>query len=192
MTTRSAWRPTLAVAGLAIALFGCDDPATGPTAPDFSAAAPIATLGVTETADPLVASWLAGLRASTAAFHRSDVAADAGWGSPITGCMETTGVGGMGYHYANVDLIDGVAEALAPEILLYEPDRNGRLRLVGVEYIIPFSFVPDDATPPSLNGVAFHQNYTFGLWALHAWVWKHNPDGVFSDWNPSVRCAFAQ
>jgi hypothetical protein len=22
------------------------------------------------------------------------------------------------------------------------------------------------------------------------WVWKHNPEGTFSFWNPSVSCAF--
>jgi hypothetical protein len=23
---------------------------------------------------------------------------------------------------------------------------------------------------------------------LHAWIWKHNPDGLFEDWNPDVSC----
>jgi hypothetical protein len=31
----------------------------------------------------------------------------------------------------------------------------------------------------------------FGLpafYALHAWVWKHNPSGTFAQWNPQVHC----
>jgi hypothetical protein len=31
----------------------------------------------------------------------------------------------------------------------------------------------------------------FGLpafWSLHAWVWKHNPAGTLTPWNPSVSC----
>ena len=22
----------------------------------------------------------------------------------------------------------------------------------------------------------------------HAWIWKHNPAGMFADWNPEVSC----
>jgi hypothetical protein len=32
------------------------------------------------------------------------------------------------------------------------------------------------------------QNHTFDVWALHVWVWKHNPSGMFADWNPQVSC----
>jgi hypothetical protein len=30
-------------------------------------------------------------------------------------------------------------------------------------------------------------NTDFGLWLLHAWVWKNNPDGVFNPTNPRVQ-----
>jgi hypothetical protein len=23
---------------------------------------------------------------------------------------------------------------------------------------------------------------------LHVWLWKHNPTGMFAEWNPNVRC----
>ena len=23
---------------------------------------------------------------------------------------------------------------------------------------------------------------------LHVWLWKHNPSGLFAEWNPSVTC----
>ena len=48
--------------------------------------------------------------------------------------------------------------------------------------------------------VAFHpageedQSNRFGLpafYSLHAWIWKHNPSGTFSMWNPNVSCALA-
>jgi hypothetical protein len=66
--------------------------------------------------------------------------------------------------------------------------RRTALRLVGVEYVVPFGAwtAPE---PPVLFGQHFHRNETFGLWALHVWVWQHNPSGLFADWNPRVTCA---
>ena len=26
------------------------------------------------------------------------------------------------------------------------------------------------------------------FYALHVWAWKHNPHGMFVDWNPKVSC----
>ena len=173
------------------ALAACDQmPET--TAPELSDGASIDISASMATGDAEVSAWLAELRAATAAFHTMEVAVAAGWDTPLTDCFELPGVGGMGYHYGNVGLIDGVAEALAPEVLLYVPERNGRLRLLGVEYLVPFAFAPADGPPPSLHGVDFHQNPGAGLWILHAWIWKENPTGVFSDWNPTVSCTFAE
>lgn len=133
---------------------------------------------------------LATLRWVTASFHDFDNASTAGWSAQITPCMESPD-GGMGFHYGNVALIDGTARVDQPELLLYEPERNGRLRLVAVEYIIPYTIRPRSATPPVLFGRSFKQNDVFQLWALHAWVWKDNPSGIFADWNPQVSCADA-
>jgi hypothetical protein len=132
---------------------------------------------------------LATLRRVTAPFHQFATASAAGWSTKITACMtDPGGAGGMGFHYGNTALIDGTASVDAPELLLYEPQKNGRLRLVAVEYIIPYSAHPRDAAPPVLFGQQFKQNDTFQLWGLHAWVWKHNPSGMFADWNPDVNC----
>lgn len=138
-------------------------------------------------ADPEVAKWLAGLRQATAAFHQISAAEAAGWDVQATGCMELPGTGGMGEHYLNPGLMDAVPEAFAPELLVYEPQKNGTLRLVAVEFAVPFTewSQPD---PPSIRGVPFHRNETFGLWVLHAWIWKNNPAGMFEDWNPVVSC----
>jgi hypothetical protein len=136
-----------------------------------------------------VESDLATLRRVTAAFHDFDVAKNAGWGTKITACMtDPAGSGGMGFHYGNTMLIDGTARVDQPELLLYEPEQNGRLRLVAVEYIVPYAFHSRDAEPPVLFGQPFQRNDVFQLWGLHAWVWKDNPSGMFANWNPTVNC----
>jgi len=132
------------------------------------------------------------LQAATSSFKDIELAGRAGWDARITGCLEMPGLGGMGYHYANTALIDGVPQEFAPELLVYEPQKNGSLRFVAVEYIVPFTIVPSTAQAPALHGIPFHQNFGFGLWVLHAWVGKHNPAGTFADWNPNVSCTFAR
>ncbi|HVS61792.1 MAG TPA: hypothetical protein VHE82_13970 [Gemmatimonadaceae bacterium] len=132
---------------------------------------------------------LATLRRVTAPFQQFDKATAAGWSAQITQCMtDPNGAGGMGFHYGNTTLIDGSVRVNEPELLLYEPEKNGRLRLVAVEYIIPYTYHSRDAAPPVLFGQEFKQNDTFQLWGLHAWVWKENPSGMFASWNPKVTC----
>jgi hypothetical protein len=132
---------------------------------------------------------LAALRRVTAPFHNFEKAVAAGWSAQITPCMtDPAGAGGMGFHYGNTALIDGTVRVEEPELLLYEPELNGRLRLVAVEYIIPYTARSRSATPPVLFGQQFKQNDTFQLWGLHVWVWKENPSGLFADWNPRVSC----
>lgn len=132
---------------------------------------------------------LATLRQVTAPFHQFEKAAAAGWSTQITACMtDPNGTGGMGFHYGNVGLIDGSVSVEKPQLLLYEPEQNGRLRLVAVEYVIPYTFHSRSAAPPVLFGQEFKQNDIFQLWGLHAWVWKDNPRGMFANWNPRVTC----
>ncbi len=177
---------------LALAVTGCDTRDAGPVAvvDRNLAPAPDTTAGPHPDAvlnSPEIARWLAGLKEATAPFHDLATAAAAGWNTRITGCMAMPDSGGMGFHYANTALIDGTLKEFAPQLLLYAP-RAGRLHLVAVEYIVPFTFRPADADPPELHGIKFHQNFAFGLWILHAWVWQHNPAGMFEDWNPDVSC----
>jgi hypothetical protein len=139
---------------------------------------------------PGVQRQVARLREVTARFHRFETAARAGWGTRITDCFTDPQLGGMGYHYGNVALIDGTIEALKPELLLYEPMKNGKLRFVAVEYIVPFA-AWTAAEPPMLYGQSFHRNEAFGLWVLHVWHFRRNPSGLFADWNPKVSCVFA-
>jgi hypothetical protein len=136
-----------------------------------------------------VYNQLAALRKVTASYQQFENGAHAGWSTQITPCMtDPGGSGGMGFHYGNTSLINGTASVERPQLLLYEPEKNGRLRLVAVEYIIPYSFHSRDAAAPMLFGQEFQQVDAFGLWGLHAWVWKENPSGMFAAWNPTVNC----
>jgi len=132
---------------------------------------------------------LAALRRATAAFHNPSTAAAAGWGVAITGCMENGSAGAMGVHIGNPQLIDDDEVIIEqPELLMYEPGPNGTKRLVGVEYIIPYTRHPREATPPKLFGREFAQVDGSLVWGLHAWVWADNPAGMFEPWNPRVSC----
>ena len=98
---------------------------------------------------------VAALRAATASAHNLDHAAAS---SPE---------GAMGVHMAARNLFDEVVEVTRPETLVYEPMKNGRMRLVAVEYIVPFDAHPADAEPPTAFGRDFHANEAVGIWALH-------------------------
>jgi hypothetical protein len=52
----------------------------------------------------------------------------------------------------NTALIDGTADAMHPEVLIYEPGAEEQMCLVGVEFLVPFSILPTTATPPRLFG----------------------------------------
>jgi len=143
---------------------------------------------------PNVQKDLAALRAATAQFHRFAAADDAEYTFLfMNACMvdeSTRQLGGMGYHYVNTALLDGTVDVSTPEALMYEPEANGQLRLVGVEYVIPENEWTSTTTKPMLFGREFTLN-PFGLWALHVWAWKDNPSGIFADWNPRVTCEHA-
>jgi hypothetical protein len=132
---------------------------------------------------------LAAVRALTAPYHNFEKAMEAGYSVSLTPCLSSP-EGGMGYHYGNPEYINGTVDAMKPEVLVYEPMRNGKLRLVAVEYIVPLGLW-EEAEPPMLFGQHFHENQGAGIWALHVWLWKHNPSGMFADWNPNVTCDYA-
>jgi hypothetical protein len=177
-------RNTIALlAGLAC-LAACAEPTATSTSADFQARASASqSLGADVNRD------LATLRQATASFHNFAKASKAGWSAEITPCMaDPGGAGGMGFHYGKVSLIDGTVSVDKPELLLYEPEKNGKLRLVAVEYIIPYTFHARSGAAPVLFGREFTRNDVFQLWGLHAWVWKENPSGIFASWNPRVGC----
>ena len=135
---------------------------------------------------------------ATARFHDLDKAVAAGWSfrlPDVTGatCIAQPGEGGMGVHMVNTSLLDGTIDAAAPEALVYEERSDGRLKLAAVEYVV-FQADWHGAQPPELFGRTFDlvpSPNRFGLpafYALHAWIWKPNPSGLLSAWNPDVTC----
>jgi hypothetical protein len=138
---------------------------------------------------------LAAVRAATARYQRLDVALangyELGYDGIITGCIAHPTAGAMGYHYFRADLIDDpTVDPLEPEGLLYQAMPNGELKLVAVEWIVPGPVPPDPTLePPSVLGFDMHVlNPALGWYIHHAWIWKHNPAGMFEDWNPDVTC----
>lgn len=148
-----------------------------------------------------VAAQLAEVRRATAHFHDHEKGVEAGWFIPLSPCVEFPQLGGMGYHYGNPEYLgNGIIDPIKPEVLLYEPQKNGRFRLVGVEYIAPFlppeieGGNPIQGDQPSLFGQDFHDSPhvgEHGAWTLHVWLWRNNPSGMFEDWNPKVNCDYA-
>lgn len=132
---------------------------------------------------------LAELRQATATY-REGQPPKAPFVTRLTDCMENKPLGGMGVHFGDLTRFDATSEHTRPEILVYEQQKDGRLRLVAVEFAVPFDKWTSPK-PPELFGLPFHRNETFQLWVLHAWVWKENPKGIFKDWNPKVSCPVA-
>ena len=144
--------------------------------------------------DPPEGALAQTVRAATEGFRDAQAAVDAQY-VLHGGCVSGPETGAMGVHYVNDPLVaDGALDASRPEALVYEPD-GAHLRLVAVEYIVlAEQWDAVNAHPPVLNGQHFHYvsapNRT-GLpayYQLHVWAWKANPNGTFSDWNPTVRC----
>lgn len=174
-------RPLAAILLLGLAL-GCTEPA--PLA-DASPAALHPAQAQRPSAEAI--DQLREIKEGTAKFRTLNAAIEAGYATDITGCLEDSALGGMGHHYANVAWLDATVDSRRPEALLYAPRPNGELQLVAIEYIVPFT-AWTDPNPPELFGQVFHNNQTFQVWALHAWIWEENPAGLFADWNPRVGC----
>ena len=152
--------------------------------------------------DPELQAELAQVRAATAQYHQVEVAEAAGYelgwvngtGTRIVaGCVAGPS-GAMGYHYFNADLMaDHDVDALAPEVLVYAPAPDRELRLVAVEWVVlsDLSNPPGVSEAPSVLGMDMHILVPPpgpAFWLTHAWVWAHNPSGMFADFNPEVTC----
>ncbi len=139
---------------------------------------------------------LAQIRRATVKYHDIEVAIADGYefGS---GCVSSP-LGGMGYHMIRFDLVESMTiDPDQPQVLLYEPMKNGKMKLVGVEFLVNyhqwndeyndppmlgdqhFDAVPDAPSPPHGPGPSYQ---------LHVWVWKGNPLGMYFPFNPNVSC----
>lgn len=172
-------------AALAILITACGpDAVSRPEGEHVHPEARLAGQGPAATIGP----ELAAVRAATAPFRDLAVANARGWTLKITGCRAGA-EGGMGFHLGKEALLDTILDPRQPEVLLYEPQRNGSPRLVGVEYIVPRA-AWTGATPPVLFGREFPYIEEFDVYGLHVWVWRENPGGMFAANNPRVSCAF--
>jgi hypothetical protein len=140
---------------------------------------------------------------ATAPFHNLEAAKSAGYVVTVEDlakktCIDQPGAGGMGVHMLNPDLLDENIDAQNPELLVYEPTDNGRMKLVALEYLVFKGAWEQEhgvgAAPPSLFGQTFMltpAGNRYGLpdfYALHSWIWKPNPSGLFQPYNPRVIC----
>ena len=101
--------------------------------------------------------------------------------------------GGMGVHFLNVGLIGPQLDPARPQVLIYEPEGD-KLRLVAAEWFVPVEVMkerpqifgeplqgPMEGHHPLMPAALHH-------WDLHVWLWKENPEGVFTATNPRVKC----
>lgn len=131
---------------------------------------------------------VARIRAATEAYHDLEAARAAGYPAPVPDHCMASEAGVMGHHHVNADLLDDELDVERPEILVYEPTKDGARRFTGVEYVVPYSAWKRDEAPRIL-GQDLKRADGLGIWYLHVWVWAENPDGLFADWNPALTCS---
>jgi hypothetical protein len=73
------------------------------------------------------------VRDATERFRSAEAAEAEGYALQF-GCVSGPDSGAMGLHYVNFPLVlDGELDPARPEIVIYEPLPNGRVRLVGAD-----------------------------------------------------------
>jgi hypothetical protein len=112
------------------------------------------------------------------------------------GCVSGSDAGAMGMHFVNGPLVgDGELDPTRPEIVIYEPLPNGKLKLIGADFLVlADAWNAKHAGPPQMMGQLFHlfeAPNRFGLpafYTLHVWAWKDSPTGAFVNWHQNVSC----
>ena len=101
--------------------------------------------------------------------------------------------GAMGVHFINAQLIGPKLDSTKPQVLLYEPVGD-KLVLAGAEWFVPTELAK---TPPTVLGHQLMGPMEGHMpimapevhhWDLHVWLWKDNPNGMFSPTNSAVKC----
>jgi hypothetical protein len=124
--------------------------------------------------------------------------------------------GAMGIHFFRPDLL-GISGPPAPRVggngthtdfrqpavLIYEPQANGSLELVAVENLVFIDAwnAAGHSEPPTFHGVPYDRMVDDPATATdeahmfephydrHVWIYRENPNGVFTSFNPAVSCA---
>ena len=116
-----------------------------------------------------------------------------------TPCVSGPETGAMGIHIVNpARTATGSIKLEYPAALIYEPQSNGDLVLVGVEYIHDKAAWetanPKGPATPAVDGhlmnlVDFPNRYGLpAFYEMHVWAFEENPKGSFADWNTHVTC----
>lgn len=180
LSTRSA----LAAIAAFITMSACD----APSAPNTDLQVRIARQQADN--EHLVAQ----MRAATARYHNISVARADGYVDDGFGCISDPELGGMGWHLIRDDLhADPSIDPLAPELLIYEPQKNGGMKLIAVEYEVYQSdwWNAGNRDVPYLFDHAFDAIEFPGLdpvYGMHVWLWEPNPSGMLAEFNPNVTC----
>lgn len=136
------------------------------------------------------------VRAAVAKYHSFEQAKRDGYTVENEQCIASPD-GTMGIHAINPALLaDDAVGVERPEILLYVPKANGKLKLVGVEYwkADADQNLGTDGDRPALFGRGFdgpmpgHNPFMPIHYDMHVWVAEANPSGVFSLFSPALSC----
>ncbi|CAN5659908.1 MAG: hypothetical protein H0U67_09100 [Gemmatimonadetes bacterium] len=93
-------------------------------------------------------------------------------------------------------LLTGTVDPARPEYLVFEPQKNGSLKLVAAEFMVRSEdWDPGNDGPPMLGSREFDDDRPAGSggppFPLHAWVWMNNPDGIYTLFNPNASRTYA-
>ncbi|WP_370161551.1 hypothetical protein [Limimaricola soesokkakensis] len=186
----------------------------------------LASAALALLATPLAAETydLDALRAATEKYRDVEVAlADGYMPDPEGHCVSAAAeglpaeLGAMGIHYLHPAMLglaapgervdgDGThTDFTKPAILLYEPQADGSLELVGIENLV-FKKAWEEAGndgPPQINGrlwdamaddPATDEDEAHGFmphYDQHVWLFRENPSGELEPFNPNVSCDHA-
>jgi hypothetical protein len=161
------------------------------------------TIPATKPAPPPISAELQRVRAALEKYQDAAMAIHDGYFSSLL-CInfphdslpghEPYPKGAMGIHFLNAQLLGTPLDPLKPQVLLYEPEPGGKLRLNGAEWLVPLAvakgrprlfeqefFGPMEGHEPLQRSEAAHYD-------LHVWLFKDNPEGMFAPTNPAVNC----
>lgn len=125
-------------------------------------------------------------------YRDIDVALDEGFVGLVPGAC----VPNMGIHLIKPNRADDAKLNIKkPEILVYEPLKDGSYKLVAAEWYVP---AEETNKTPKLFNEKFqgpmdnHDGSKGQHYDLHAWLFKKNPDGMFAPENKRVSCKYAK
>ena len=184
------------VGGLSVVLLGTACASDGSDAAPSEAARSQAAPSIAVVGAQSPDKGLKAVKAATARYHSIEQAKADGYTGVDEPCVASP-EGAMGIHYVNPALLqDPALDPLRPEILLYVPSANGKLKLVGVEYWKADADQKLDTREdePTLLDQPFGapmEGHAPGMpvhYDLHVWLFKDNPAGMFAPFNPTLTC----